>query len=172
MFRSGSVRAATFLGIAGITTFGALFALGTIGGDILAVGLLAFVLGPAPFVYYEWQESEGAVILDRDGICLKSSTTTITLAWEHIGTLELRAAGPDNFLGTWLAGGHRRYAGVKLLRRSRYRIWSPGRSGTDIFGLPLGPKTFRLHVQDPEGFLRAAEPFLNDQSVSGHRPSA
>jgi hypothetical protein len=172
LFRSGVARVAALVGIAGSSTFLGLYAVGKIGGDVLADALLGFGLGPIPFLLQQWQEGRGAVILGPDGIRIRSMPMTLNLAWRHMTSVQVKLSGADNLLGKWLAAGHRRYVEVKLSRRPRLRIWGPGRGGTDIFGWPLGPKTFRLHVQDPEGFLRAVEPFLRDPSVSGTRPSA
>jgi len=172
VIRSGIARFVALLGVTGISTFVAVYALGKIGGDVLADALLGFGLGPMPFIFYQWRESRARVVVEPQGIRWKSSATTMTLAWRHITSVRARTNSPHSCISRLLAGGHPEHVEVKLSRRPRVRFWTPGTSGTDIFGWPAGPKTFRLHVQDPEGFLRAAEPFLNDQSVSGHRPSA
>lgn len=172
LVRSGNTRLGFLAGMAGLAATLTLYTSGRIDNSILLQGIVFCLVGPVPFIFAQWLYGKGVVIVRADGIEFRSIFLRLLLAWEHIVSVKGKLTGPDNLMQRLLAGGHRQYVEVKLSRSPR-RALLDNRAGTAIRGLPLlGTKTHRYHVQDPEGFLRAAEPFLKNPSMSGHRRSA
>ncbi len=103
----------------------------------------------------------GSVVMSAEDLRIKSLTGTKVFNWDHIAD-----AGQEP-IARWLvvARFENPECTVVALRLSRpWRIgFHPWQSGTGVVGMPTGVKTFRLKVEDIEGFLSAARSFMQSR---------
>jgi hypothetical protein len=153
-----------------VVTLG-LYALGKIDRfDALLFSLFFVAIGTL-WVRGFRELGKGTVELTHEGILVRGSGGRAQdFGWKDIA--EVRVSSPS---GRWSvdrlwtrvdgAGEDAPFVEVKL-KRSRLPIVLD-RYGT-LWGIPgLGPKTLRLYVTDPEGLVRAAQPFLARPSDAG-----
>ena len=152
-----------FVGLA--VTLG-LYAAGKFDGETTLFISLFLILGPLPAAWQYRQRSKGVVRLGGEGLVVRARMGgNQAYKWEHIAEVRLSTLaehGALNRLGARMAGLDENEPFVELrLNRSLRVPLLPGQFGTAVVGIPsLAFKTVALYVTDPEGLVRAAQPFF------------
>ncbi len=132
-----------------------------------AIGVGIFLLIVLGIGVLNGRPEEGVVILNDDRLEVRTGASRQLYRWIDIRGLQVRRYRDLNPLArTWAmisrTPADYRVVEVRLGRSLRLNV-VPGQSGTDIIGIPsLFAKSTRLYVHDPDGFVRAAEPFLQN----------
>jgi hypothetical protein len=151
------------MALVGLAVVMGLYAAGKIDGFDAVLLSLFFIAVGTLWVWGFRRSSKGTVQLTHEGIFVQwDRGRTHDYQWKDIADVRLRSATVHGIVdGPWARLGRPENASfveVKL-SRSRLPIFSD-RYGT-LWGVRgLWPKTVRLYVTDPEGLVRAAQPFL------------
>lgn len=133
-------------------------------GSALAVSIF-LVVGPCLWAINDWLMRRGVAELTDSRLEVRTRASKQLYRWQDILDVQVRTYGRLGLLDrSWatLLGlkADRRFVEITLRRSERLGI-IPGLFGTDIPGVPLPTaRTVRLHISDPDGFVRAASDFL------------
>jgi hypothetical protein len=155
---------AIVVGVVGLFIVAALFGAGTIAVEGALLAAVFMLVGSAAMAWNMRAFGQGGAKLTEARLEVHTNTGKHLYKWADILDIELKSLRSQSALRRFWAIGQitadQGFVEIRLRRSVRLGLL-PGRSGTDILGLPsLVVKTVRLDLEDPEGFVLAARPFL------------
>lgn len=158
------MRFAIVIGVVGLFIIAALFGAGAIDVEGALFAAIFMLVASAAMAWNMRVMSHGVAKLTEARLEVHTNAGRHLYKWADIIDIELDSLRSQSALRRFWATGQKTedQHGVEIrLRRSVRFGLLPGRFGTDILGLPsLAFKSVRLHIEDPEGFVLAARPFL------------
>lgn len=151
-------------GVVGLFIVAALFGAGTINVEGALFAAVFMLVASAAMARNMRAFGQGGAKLTEARLEVHTNTGKHLYKWADILDIELKSLRSQSALRRfWDIGqitADQGFVEIRLRRSVRLGLL-PGRSGTDILGLPsLVVKSVRLHLEDPEGFVLAARSFL------------